>query len=68
MSGRSRFDLLLFATSGKNGLARTRIAGVVENYAEGAKYAAEHSMRKYLCTNPPENMPSINSFFADPKP
>ncbi|KAL9227413.1 hypothetical protein vseg_003102 [Gypsophila vaccaria] len=44
-----------------------RIAGVLENYAEGEKYA-EHPLRKFLRTRPPEIMPSINSFFADPKP
>ncbi|KAK9684652.1 hypothetical protein RND81_10G223000 [Saponaria officinalis] len=44
-----------------------RIAGVLENHAEGEKYA-EHFLRKYLRNKAPEIMPSINSFFADPKP
>ncbi|KAH9620415.1 hypothetical protein KSS87_007957 [Heliosperma pusillum] len=43
-----------------------RAAGVLENYAEGEKYA-DHSLRKYLRNKAPEIMPSINSFFADPK-
>ncbi|KAI4343790.1 hypothetical protein L6164_011099 [Bauhinia variegata] len=42
-----------------------RAAGVLENYAEGEKYA-EHGLRKYLRNKTPEIMPSINSFFADP--
>ncbi|KAL8545861.1 hypothetical protein ACS0TY_005834 [Phlomoides rotata] len=44
-----------------------RIAGVLENYEEGERYA-EHALRKYLRTKVPEIMPSINSFFADPDP
>ncbi|KAG1327055.1 hypothetical protein COCNU_01G009890 [Cocos nucifera] len=43
-----------------------RSAGVLENYAEGEKYA-EHGLRKFLRTRAPEIMPSINRFFADPK-
>ena len=43
-----------------------RAAGVLENYAEGEKYA-EHGLRKFLRTRAPEIMPSINRFFANPK-
>lgn len=42
-----------------------RSAGVLDNYAEGEKYA-EHALRKYVRNRAPEIMPSINSFFADP--
>ncbi|KAG5019755.1 hypothetical protein AAZX31_06G178200 [Glycine max] len=42
-----------------------RKAGVLENFAEGEKYA-EHFLRKYVRNRTPEIMPSINSFFADP--
>ncbi|KAK7411520.1 hypothetical protein VNO78_02954 [Psophocarpus tetragonolobus] len=41
-----------------------RKAGVLENFAEGEKYA-EHFLRKYVRNRAPEIMPSINSFFAD---
>ncbi|XP_024978045.1 uncharacterized protein LOC112515448 [Cynara cardunculus var. scolymus] len=43
-----------------------RAAGVLDNFAEGEKYA-EHSLRKFVRNKDPEIMPSINSFFADPK-
>ncbi|KAG1364355.1 uncharacterized protein [Elaeis guineensis] len=43
-----------------------RAAGVLENYAEGEKYA-EHGLRKFVRNKAPEIMPSINRFFADPK-
>ncbi|XP_059641716.1 uncharacterized protein LOC132283723 [Cornus florida] len=43
-----------------------RAAGVLENYTEGEKYA-EHSLRKFVRGRAPEIMPSINSFFTDPK-
>ncbi|KAL3833189.1 hypothetical protein ACJIZ3_007925 [Penstemon smallii] len=42
-----------------------RIAGVLENFEEGERYA-EHGLRKYLRKRAPEIMPSINSFFSDP--
>ncbi|CAK9138673.1 unnamed protein product [Ilex paraguariensis] len=42
-----------------------RAAGVLENYAEGEKYA-EHFLRKFVRNKRPEIMPSINSFFTDP--
>ncbi|XP_028784048.1 uncharacterized protein LOC114740091 [Neltuma alba] len=41
-----------------------RLAGVMENEAEGKKYA-EHTLRKFVGNRAPEIMPSIN-FFADP--
>ncbi|XP_039123880.1 uncharacterized protein LOC120260464 [Dioscorea cayenensis subsp. rotundata] len=43
-----------------------RAAGVLENFAEGHKYA-EHSLRKFVRNKTPEIMPSINKFFTDPK-
>ncbi|XP_031480969.1 uncharacterized protein LOC116251049 [Nymphaea colorata] len=43
-----------------------RAAGILENFAEGERYA-EHSLRKFVRNRPPEIMPSINSFFTDPK-
>ncbi|KAJ0988236.1 hypothetical protein J5N97_006592 [Dioscorea zingiberensis] len=43
-----------------------RAAGVLENFAEGQKYA-EHSLRKFVRNKTPEIMPSINKFFTDPK-
>lgn len=43
-----------------------RAAGVLDNFDEGEKYA-EHSLRKFVRNKDPEIMPSINSFFADPK-
>ncbi|KAK1308130.1 hypothetical protein QJS10_CPA09g01392 [Acorus calamus] len=44
----------------------TRTAGVLENFAEGQKYA-EHSLRKLVRNKSPEIMPSINNFFTNPK-
>ncbi|KAA8547887.1 hypothetical protein F0562_004316 [Nyssa sinensis] len=41
-----------------------RTAGVLENHEEGEKYA-EHGLRKFLRTRPPEVMPAINRFFSD---
>ncbi|KAG9439942.1 hypothetical protein H6P81_020107 [Aristolochia fimbriata] len=43
-----------------------RAAGVLENFAEGEKYA-QHSLRKYVRNKSPEIMPAINGFFTDPK-
>lgn len=43
-----------------------RAAGILENFAEGERYA-EHSLRKLVRNRAPEIMPSLNSFFADPK-
>lgn len=37
--------------------------GVLENKEEGEKYA-EHGLRKFLRTRPPEIMPTINQFFS----
>ncbi|CAB4274752.1 unnamed protein product [Prunus armeniaca] len=37
--------------------------GVLENKEEGEKYA-EHGLRKFLRTRPPEIMPTINRFFS----
>ncbi|KAJ7974287.1 NADH-ubiquinone reductase complex 1 MLRQ subunit [Quillaja saponaria] len=41
-----------------------RSKGVLENKEEGEKYA-EHGLRRFLRTRPPEIMPAINSFFRD---
>ncbi|XP_044506220.1 uncharacterized protein LOC123225925 [Mangifera indica] len=43
-----------------------RSMGVLENHEEGEKYA-EHGLRKFLRTRPPEIMPSINHFFSEDK-
>ncbi|ERN06797.1 hypothetical protein AMTRI_Chr06g196550 [Amborella trichopoda] len=43
-----------------------RSAGVLENFAEGERYA-QHSLRKFVRNKSPEIMPSINKFFTDPK-
>ncbi|KAF7822378.1 NADH-ubiquinone reductase complex 1 MLRQ subunit [Senna tora] len=43
-----------------------RSKGVLENYEEGEKYA-EHGLRRFLRTRPPEVMPAINHFFRDEK-
>ncbi|CAI9109878.1 OLC1v1009799C1 [Oldenlandia corymbosa var. corymbosa] len=40
-----------------------RKTAVLENQEEGEKYA-EHGLRKFLRTRPPEVMPAINRFFA----
>ncbi|CAL9084841.1 unnamed protein product, partial [Musa textilis] len=42
-----------------------RAAGVLENHAEGEKYA-EHSLRRFVRNRNPEIMPAINSFFTNP--
>lgn len=42
-----------------------RAAGVLENFAEGEKYA-QHFVRRYVRNKAPEIMPSINSFFTEP--
>ncbi|PKU62021.1 uncharacterized protein LOC110108930 [Dendrobium catenatum] len=43
----------------------SRVAGVLENFSEGEKYA-EHSLRKFVRGRSPEIMPSLNSFFSNP--
>lgn len=43
-----------------------RAAGVLDNFAEGEKYA-EHFVRKYVRNKSPEIMPSLNGFFTNPK-
>ncbi|KAK8555498.1 hypothetical protein V6N13_046027 [Hibiscus sabdariffa] len=40
-----------------------RSKAVLENYEEGEKYA-EHGLRKFLRTRPPEIMPAVNHFFS----
>ncbi|XP_031490927.1 uncharacterized protein LOC116258012 [Nymphaea colorata] len=40
-----------------------RKTSVLENYEEGEKYA-EHRLRQFLRTRPPEIMPTINRFFS----
>ncbi|XP_057522309.1 uncharacterized protein LOC130802355 [Amaranthus tricolor] len=44
----------------------SRAAGVLENFAEGEKYA-EHSLRKFVRSKSPEIMPSLNRFFSEPQ-
>jgi len=39
---------------------------VLDNREEGEKYA-EHGLRKFLRTRPPEIMPTINHFFSQDK-
>uniref|UniRef100_A0A6N2MZN3 Uncharacterized protein n=2 Tax=Salix TaxID=40685 RepID=A0A6N2MZN3_SALVM len=41
-----------------------RRMGVLENKEEGEKYA-EHGLRRFLRTRPPEIMPAINHFFSE---
>ncbi|GAV66252.1 B12D domain-containing protein, partial [Cephalotus follicularis] len=43
-----------------------RTAGVLDNFDEGQKYS-QHFIRRYVRNRSPEIMPSINSFFTDPK-
>ena len=43
-----------------------RTAGVLNNFAEGEKYA-QHGLRKYVRGRAPQIMPSINGYFSDPK-
>ncbi|KAI3452192.1 hypothetical protein Pfo_008857 [Paulownia fortunei] len=43
-----------------------RATAVLENQEEGEKYA-EHSLRKFLRTRPPEVMPAVNRFFSENK-
>ncbi|XP_010260461.1 PREDICTED: uncharacterized protein LOC104599559 [Nelumbo nucifera] len=43
-----------------------RKMAVLENQEEGEKYA-EHGLRKFLRTRPPEIMPTINHFFSKPE-
>jgi hypothetical protein len=40
--------------------------GVLENKEEGERYA-EHGLRKFLRTRPPEIMPTVNHFFSEDK-
>ncbi|KAG6469808.1 hypothetical protein ZIOFF_070739 [Zingiber officinale] len=53
--------LLLTCRVNKEG----RTAGVLENYAEGERYA-EHGLRKLVRKRAPEIMPKLNSFFTNP--
>ncbi|XP_059641936.1 uncharacterized protein LOC132283913 [Cornus florida] len=41
-----------------------RGTAILENEEEGEKYA-QHGLRKFLRTRPPEVMPAINRFFSD---
>ncbi|CDP02170.1 unnamed protein product [Coffea canephora] len=43
-----------------------RAAGVLENHAEGEKYA-EHALRKFVRNRAPQIMPSVNNFFSKPQ-
>ena len=47
-------------------LKQNRTAGILENFAEGERYA-EHGVRKFVRGKSPEIMPSVNKFFAGPK-
>uniref|UniRef100_A0A7N1A5L8 Uncharacterized protein n=1 Tax=Kalanchoe fedtschenkoi TaxID=63787 RepID=A0A7N1A5L8_KALFE len=42
-----------------------RRMAVLENEYEGEKYA-QHSLRRFLRTRPPEVMPTLNQLFAGP--
>ncbi|KAI4387836.1 hypothetical protein MLD38_000230 [Melastoma candidum] len=44
-----------------------RSMAVLDNEEEGMKYA-EHALRKFLRTRPPEVMPAINRLFAGDRP
>lgn len=43
-----------------------RTAGILDNFAEGERYA-EHAVRKFVRNKSSQIMPSVNSFFSDPK-
>ncbi|ERN17874.1 hypothetical protein AMTRI_Chr10g226600 [Amborella trichopoda] len=43
-----------------------RTSAVLDNEEEGQKYA-EHSLRNFLRTRPPEIMPAINKIFSESK-
>ncbi|KAI5591756.1 hypothetical protein POPTR_004G117300v4 [Populus trichocarpa] len=43
-----------------------RSMGVLGNNEEGERYA-EHGLRRFLRTRPPEIMPTINHFFTENK-
>ncbi|PKU81633.1 uncharacterized protein LOC110114757 [Dendrobium catenatum] len=47
-------------------LKENRTAGVLDNHAEGEKYA-EHGLRKYVRNKEPQIMPSVNDFFSKPE-
>ncbi|KAJ0104747.1 hypothetical protein Patl1_17955 [Pistacia atlantica] len=57
----SHFGFIFYAVTKEN-----RAAGILENFDEGEKYS-QHFVRKYVRGRAPEIMPSINSFFTDPK-
>lgn len=38
--------------------------GILENENEGEMYA-QHKLRKFLRTRPPQVMPSLNRFFSE---
>ncbi|KAL0924502.1 hypothetical protein M5K25_005335 [Dendrobium thyrsiflorum] len=46
-------------------LKENRTSGVLDNHAEGEKYA-EHGLRKYVRNRAPQIMPSVNGFFSKP--
>ncbi|KAK8959048.1 hypothetical protein KSP40_PGU011019 [Platanthera guangdongensis] len=46
-------------------LKEKRAAGVLDNHAEGEKYA-QHALRKYVRNRTPQIMPSVNNFFSEP--
>ncbi|KAL6960673.1 hypothetical protein U1Q18_038437 [Sarracenia purpurea var. burkii] len=46
-------------------LKQHRAAGILDNHAEGEKYA-QHFVRKFVRNRPPEIMPSVNKIFSDP--
>ncbi|KAK2967869.1 hypothetical protein RJ640_029863 [Escallonia rubra] len=58
-------SLHLIMISGKV-TKENRAAGVLDNFDEGKKYS-QHFVRRFVRNKSPEIMPSINSFFSDPK-
>ncbi|GJT14845.1 NADH-ubiquinone reductase complex 1 MLRQ subunit [Tanacetum coccineum] len=72
ISGNPEVSVKLYCSDKLNfiGVSRVnkenRAAGILDNHAEGEKYA-EHPLRKFVRNKSPEIMPNINSFFADPK-
>ncbi len=46
---------------------QNRAAGVLDNFAEGERYK-EHVVRRFLRNKSTEIMPSLNQFFAGPRP
>ncbi|KAJ8640385.1 hypothetical protein MRB53_017079 [Persea americana] len=60
------FQWLQLAGSNQRINKAHRSTAVLDNEEEGEKYA-QHSLRKFLRTRPPEIMPAINDFFSNNK-